>query len=62
VLFEKTHILSKFLQKPNNNIVKAVELCDITIMELEQMKRIAFVKTFNECNQYVNRKILMFLL
>jgi hypothetical protein len=49
VLFEKTHILSKFLQKPSNNIVKALELCDITIMELEEMKSIAFVKIFNEC-------------
>ena len=32
LLFEKTHILSKFLQKPNANIVQALDLCDITIM------------------------------
>jgi hypothetical protein len=27
----------------DNNIDKALELCDITIMQLEELKRIAFV-------------------
>jgi hypothetical protein len=37
LLFEKTHILSKFLQLPNNNVVQALELCDVTIMDLNEM-------------------------
>ena len=60
VLFEKTHILSKFLQKPSNNIVKALELCDITIMELEEMKSIAFVKIFNECKSIIEQEDILF--
>jgi hypothetical protein len=38
ILFEKTHMLSKFLQMPNNNIVHALELCDVTIMDLNTLK------------------------
>ena len=38
ILFEKTHMLSKFLQMPNNNIVQALELCDVTILDLNTMK------------------------
>jgi hypothetical protein len=49
LLFEKTHILSKFLQKPNANIVQALDLCDITIMNLEQMKENCFDEIISEC-------------
>ena len=38
LLFEKTNILSTFLQKPSNNIVKALDLCDLTIMILKEMR------------------------
>ena len=38
ILFEKTHMLSKFLQMPNNNIVQALELCDVTILDLNTTK------------------------
>ena len=38
MLFEKAHILSKFLQLPNNNVVQALELCHVTIMDLTEMK------------------------
>ena len=38
LLFEKTHILSKFLQLLNNNVVQALELCHVTIMDLTEMK------------------------
>ena len=48
-LFEKTHILSKFLQTPNTNIVKALDLCDSTLMDLKQMKETSFHKIFSEC-------------
>ena len=31
-------MLSKFLQMPNNNIVQALELCDVTILDLNTTK------------------------
>ena len=38
LLLENTHILSKFLELPNNNVVQALELCDVTKMDLNCMK------------------------
>ena len=49
LLFEKTYILSKFLQKPNSNIVHALDLCDVTIMNLQQMKENSFDEIIKEC-------------
>ena len=33
ILFEKTHILSKLFQKPNVDILQAVELIEVTVMD-----------------------------
>ena len=56
LLFEKTHILSTFLQKPSNNIVKALDLCDLTIMELKEMRKRSFVEIFEDCESICNQE------
>ena len=42
-------MLSKFLQKPYANKVQALDLCDVTIMNLEKMKDDCFDEIISEC-------------
>ncbi len=51
MLFEKTQMLSKFSQSSNINIAQAVEICDLTIMDLTNVKN-----NYNEIYEKNSRK------
>ena len=54
MLFEKTRMLSKFSQSSNINIVQAVEICDLTIMDLTNVKNNyneIYDKSSKSCNE-----------
>ena len=60
LLYEKTHVLSKFLQLPNKNIVQALELCEVTIMDLNAIKN-NYEQIFESAKKFVTKKILKLL-
>jgi hypothetical protein len=45
----KKHIYCLFLQKPNSDIIKALELCEVTVMNLQEMKINCFDEIIKDC-------------